>query len=38
VAGVAAIPPGRVAFVIAEMVGHLRFETGLEHSLGQIAE
>src|SRR6202008_2559814 len=36
VAGVAAAPPSRVVLVIAQMLGHLRVQRGLEHILGQL--
>jgi len=35
IAGVAAVAPGRVVSVIAQMLGHLRLERGLKHRLGQ---
>jgi len=33
-----AITPGRVVAVVAEMISDLRFQAGLQHPLGQIAE
>ena len=33
-----ATPAGRIAFGIAEVVGHLRLESGLQHGTGDLTE
>ena len=38
VAGVAAVPPGRVVLVVAEVVGDLALQRGLQHPLGQLRQ
>ena len=38
VAGVAAVAAGRVVLVVAEMVGDLALQRGLEHPLGQLLQ
>jgi len=38
VTGVAAAPPHRIVLVIAQVLGHLRIQRGLEHVLGQLVE
>ena len=38
VAGIAAAAPGRVMLVIAQVLGHLGIQRGLQHVLGQLIE
>lgn len=38
VAGVGSVSAGRLVLVVAEMLRHLRLETGLQHVLGQAAQ